>query len=273
MTGTSRAERADLGEPEIVVLADSAAASAAAAERIARALSGAAAARGVAHWVTTGGSTPGAIYRHLAAAPLRDTVPWDRVHLWWGDDRWVPADDVLSNALVCWDVLVRDVPIPAAQVHVMPIGEAIGRGLPPWWAAERYAAELRAVNVPLDGAGFPILDIVLVGIGSDGHVFSIFPGSATWDHAAWVQAVPAPTHIAPRVERLTLHPLVMDAARLLVAVVHGPSKAKILGRIFGPRGDARELPGLLARRPGALWILDEAAAAAVAPDLRAARVE
>jgi len=258
------------GEPELVIVADGETASAVAAERIAAALIEAVTARGVAHWSTTGGSTPGAIYRHLATAPHRDTVPWDRVHLWWGDDRWVPEDSFLSNALACWDLLLRDVPVPSGQVHVMPIGEAMAGGHSPAWVATRYAEELRAAALSLDPAGFPILDIVLVGIGSDGHLFSVFPGSATWDDPAWAQAVPAPTHIAPRVERVTLHPRVLGAARLPMAVAHGAPKAGIIGRVFGPRQDERELPALLVRRPGAVWILDEAAAAEIPAEIRGA---
>lgn len=257
-------------EPEILVLPDAQAAATAAAERIAGALASAVVSRGVAHWSTTGGSTPGPIYRDLAGTPLRETVAWDRVHIWWGDDRWVPPDDPLSNALACWEILLRNVPVPATQVHPFPIGEAMARGLPPSWVAERYAAELRDAMVPLNAAGFPILDIILVGIGSDGHLLSVFPGSATWDDPSWAQAVPAPTHIAPRVARVTLHPRTMDATRLPLVVAHGPSKASIIGRIFGARGDERELPALLARRSGATWILDEAAAAAIPPELRGA---
>lgn len=261
-----------VGEPEIVVVADREAASAVAAGRIAAALADAVAARGVAHWSTTGGSTPGAVYRHLAAAPLRDAVPWDRVHLWWGDDRWVPEGDVLSNALACWDLLLRIVPVPPAQVHPMPIGEAMAGGHPPAWAAERYATELWAAGLPVDGAGFPILDIVLVGIGTDGHLFSVFPGSATWDGPAWAQAVAAPTHIAPHVERVTLHPRILDAARLPLAVAYGSPKAEIIGRIFGPRDDERALPALLTRRTGAVWIVDEAAASRIPAEFRGATV-
>jgi len=255
------------GEPDIVVLADAGAASAAAARRIAAALAEAVTARGVAHWATTGGSTPGAIYRDLAGEPLRDTVPWERVHLWWGDDRWAPPDGPLSNTLAARELLLREVPIPAAQVHVMPIGEAMAAGHSPAWAAARYAEALRTTALPPDPAGFPILDVVLVGIGSDGHLFSVFPGSATWDDPAWAQAVPAPTHVEPQVARVTLHPWILHAARLPIAVAHGAGKAGIVGRIFGERGDPRDLPALLARRPGAVWILDEAAAVILPPHL------
>lgn len=256
-----------MNEPEILIFPNAADTSHAAAVRIAAGLTGAVGARGIAHWITTGGSTPGQIYRHLADQPLRETVPWDRVHLWWSDERWVPPDDILSNALACWDILLRNVPVPADQIHVVPIGDALRAGEGPAWVAARYADELHAAGLDLDDAGFPVLDVALVGVGSDGHVLSVFPGSATWDNPAWVQAVPAPMHIAPHVERVTLHPRLLAAARHPIAVVNGAAKAAILGEVFGSTHDIRRLPAQLARRAGATWLLDEAAAASLPADL------
>ena len=258
------------GEPEILVLPDVESASVVSAVRIAEALIEAIDARGVAHWVTTGGSTPAPIYRELAREPLRDAVRWDRVHVWWTDDRWVPPDDPLSNTIDFGEILLPGLSLPAGQVHVIPIAEALAAGEGPGWAAGRYAAELGAAGLPIDATGFPILDIVLVGIGSDGHLFSVFPGSATWNDSAWVQAVPAPTHIEPHVERITLHPRILEVARLPMAVTHGPSKAELVGRIFGAREDENALPAQLARRTGGVWILDEAAAAQIPGEIRAA---
>src|SRR3990172_11455584 len=183
-------------EPEILVLPTSAEASHVAARRIATALTEAVEARGVAHWVTTGGSTPGNIYRHLADAPLRETVPWDRIHLWWGDDRWAPPEDILSTALACWDLLLRDVPIQPNQIHVMPIGEALAAGDGPETVAARYATTLREAGLEIDAGGFPRLDVALVGVGSDGHLLSVFPGSSHWEDPGWGKAGPAPRHIA-----------------------------------------------------------------------------
>ncbi|MEO7663520.1 MAG: 6-phosphogluconolactonase [Candidatus Limnocylindrales bacterium] len=282
------------GEPAIHILPDPPATSRAAAAIIADALTSAVRERGVAHWSTTGGSTPVGIYRVLADQPFRDEVPWDGVHIWWGDDRFVPRDDPLSNVLACVEILLGGagrgglsgtgasgfaldgstpgVPVPFDQVHAMPIAEAIGRGHPAAWAAARYEAQLRAAALPLDDAGYPILDIVLVGVGSDGHLFSVFPGSATWHDAAWAQAVPAPTHIAPRVARVTLHPRILDAARMPIAVLHGANKAATVASVFGSRADLRELPAGLVRRPGAIWTLDEAAAAGLPPDIRAGAI-
>jgi len=258
------AARTPAGEPKIVVRPDAATATEAAATRIAAAIRASVAARGAAHWATTGGSTPGAIYRHLAAAPLRDTVPWEQVHLWWGDDRWVPPTDPLSNALACWDLLLRGVPVPAGQVHAIPIGAAMAAGESPAWAAVRYSDELHAAGLPRNDQGFPVLDIVFVGIGPDGHVFSVFPGSSTWGDPAWAQAVEAPTHVAPHVARVTLHPRILEAARLPLAVVIGLRKAEIVG----PPADPRELPAVLARRRDAVWFLDEAAASLIPVDVR-----
>ncbi|HEX4898754.1 MAG TPA: 6-phosphogluconolactonase [Candidatus Limnocylindrales bacterium] len=269
--GPTDLRAAGAGEPEILVLPDGEAASAAAAGRIAAALTAAVAARGVAHWATTGGSTPGPIYRVLAGAQMRDAVPWERVHLWWSDDRWAPPDGSLSNARDAHELLLPYVPIRADRVHAIPIGEAMNGGHPAAWAAARYEESLRAAAMPLDGAGFPVLDLALVGIGGDGHLFSVFPGSATWDDPAWAQAVPAPTHIEPHVERVTLHPEILRAARLPIAVAHGAGKAGIIARIFGPRVDAGQLPAQLARRPGALWVLDEAAAVVLPPHVATTR--
>ncbi|TAL05371.1 MAG: 6-phosphogluconolactonase [Chloroflexota bacterium] len=250
-----------MDEPEITIFPAPGDVSHAAAGRIAQGLIDAVTERGVAHWVTTGGSTPGLIYRHLADSPLRETVPWEHVHLWWSDDRWVPPDDVLSNALACWDLLLRDVPVPLDQVHVMPIAEAMATGDPPEVVAARYEVTMRDAGLDLDDAGFPRIDVILVGVGSDGHLFSVFPDSPTWADPSWVQAVAAPTHIAPRVARVTLNPNIVTAARRPLAVVHGAAKASILGELFGPVVDTRRWPAQLMRRAGAAWLLDESAAA------------
>ncbi len=248
-------------EPEIVVLADPEACAAAAAERIAAALSGAVAERGRSHWATTGGSTPAPIYGRLAADPLRGRVPWDLVELWWGDDRFVRFDDPLSNVGVALrDLLGAGVPIPAANLHPFPTDEAIAAGRDAAWCAARGEAMLRADGPPAD-EGWPVFDVVLLGIGPDGHLLSVFPGSDTFDRPAWVLDVAAPTHVEPHVARVTMHPAILDAAREVLVVAHGGSKAPILAEIFGEVREPRRLPAQLPRRAGATWIVAEAAAA------------
>jgi 6-phosphogluconolactonase len=270
-------------EPEIIVLADPDACAASAAQWIAAILVEAAAARGTVHWATTGGSAPAAIYRRLAVAPLRDEVPWDRVQVWWGDDRFVPFDHPLSNVAIAYadlldigatsgesgtgasgvDVLAGrspGAPIPAGNVHPFPIPGAIAAGEGPDWTAERYVEMLRAEGPPTEG-GWPAFDLVFLGIGPDGHCLSVFPDSEAFDSDAIALGIPAPTHVEPHVARVTLNPRIVDTARRLLVVAHGADKADILGAILGGDRDVRRLPAQLARQAGATWILDEAAAA------------
>jgi 6-phosphogluconolactonase len=252
-------------EPHVDVLPDAESAARAAATLLAGALADAARERGRADWATTGGSTVIPIYRHLTQSPLAGLVPWDRVHVWLGDDRCVVRDHPLSNRRPLEEVLLggsgrTGVPLPAANLHPIPMDQAIADGSPET-AAEAYEAELRAAPLRLDaGTGVPALDVVLVGVGPDGHVLSVFPGSPLLDSTAWVSAVPAPEHVEPRVARVSLSPRFLTAARLPIAVVLGEAKAEVVADVLaGPR-DVRRLPAQLARRTGAAWFLDEAAA-------------
>lgn len=279
------------GEPTIRVFDDAAATSRAAAEAIAAALTAAVEERGRADWATTGGSTPLGIYRELADAPLRDAVPWQAVHVWWGDDRFVPRDHPLSNVMPLDQVLVSmaaraglsgtgadavevdlgiepGVPLPVANVHAPPMTGAIGRAAGLGSVAMEYEAELRAAEIDVAESGFPMFDVVLVGIGADGHVQSVFPGSPLFDGSAWVSAVPAPEHIEPHVARITLHPRILEQARLPIVVAHGAGKAAILASVLGPERDERRWPAQVARRAGAIWFLDREAAANLPDTLR-----
>jgi 6-phosphogluconolactonase len=274
------------GEPTVRVSDDPEATSRAAAEAIAGALRDAVEARGRAHWATTGGSTPIGIYRELAVAPLRDEVPWGSVDVWWGDDRFVPRDHPLSNVLPFDEILLSNtaraglsgtgadaaevelgiepgVIMPIENVHAPAMAKAIGNSLGLGSVAMDYEAELRVSGLEIAPNGFPTFDVILVGIGADGHVLSVFPGSPLFDADAWVSSVPAPTHIEPHVPRMTLHPRVLEVARLPIVVAHGAGKAAILASVLGPERDERRWPAQLARRPGALWLLDRAAAASL----------
>lgn len=249
------------GEPSIRVLDNPDATSRAAAAAIAEALRAAVRTRGRADWATTGGSTPIGIYRALIEAPLRDLVPWEAVHTWWGDDRFVPRTDPLSNVLPFDQVLAPG--IPAARAHAHPIGmdAAIANGLGTPWAADQYDAELGRADLEIAESGFPILDIVLVGIGGDGHVLSVFPGSPLLDERDWAVAVPAPTHIEPHVARVSVNPVILAVARLPMLVAHGAGKAGILASVLEGERDVRHWPAQIARQSGATWFLDRAAAA------------
>jgi 6-phosphogluconolactonase len=273
-----------MDEPTIVTLADPEACSLAAAERIVEILDVAIDDRGEAHWATTGGSTPGGIYRHLAESPLRDEIDWRKVRLWWTDDRFVPEDHPLSNVKIALDLLLDagafsgasgsgasgidvrggrspGIPIRARDVHPFPTGAAIGEGRDPDWCAARYVAELRADGPDENDDGIPAFDLVLLGIGPDGHILSVFPGSDAFDRDEWAVGIPAPTHVEPHVARVTLNPSLVRAAHEILVVSHGDSKAEVLRDVLRGPIDPRRLPAQLARRPGATWILDRAAAA------------
>jgi 6-phosphogluconolactonase len=262
-----------VSEPEIVVVADDEVAAEQAAERIAAALVDAVQRRGRADWVTTGGSALVARYRRLATAPLVDTIPWANVHVWWTDDRYVPRDHPLSNVKPFDDVLLGianaeegtfsdrypGVPLPVENIHPFRTGEAIGRGAGAAWCAAALADELSAAGLP-EQEGWPVFDLIVLGVGADGHILSVFPGSAAFDSTALALAIPAPTHIEPHVERVTLNPAVVGVARQVIVVVHGEGKAPVLAEVFGAERDPRRWPAQLARREGAVWILDDAAA-------------
>lgn len=254
-------EAAGAGEPEVVVGADPAAVAQTAATRLVDRVLAAVAARGRADVALTGGSTPRAMYRRLLDPVLSERVPWDRVHLWWGDERFVPRSDPLSNLVAADETLLAPgvIPIPEGHVHPFPTDRAIKAGLGPQWCAAAYATEVVRALPSVDG--WPAFDLVLVGIGGDGHLLSVFPGSAALTSDRVGLAIPAPTHIEPHVQRVTLNPAILGATGQILAMAGGEAKAGVVARILeGPR-DPAALPGVLARRSTAVWLLDVAAAA------------
>ena len=262
--------------PEIVVVPDAATASRRAADVIAGALGDAVSRTGRADWATTGGSTPIGVYNELVARGP-GAVPWHSVHTWWGDERFVPNDHPLSNARPFLDTLVEAgayesvhsdddrgrVRVPVKNVHPFPTGFAIGGGRDAAWCAAQLAQELRTANLE-EADGWPVFDLMFIGVGGDGHILSVFPGSPALESQELVLAIPAPTHIEPHVERVTLNPATVRVTRRVLAVVLGGSKADMVARLFGGPTDPRTLPAQLAIRDGATWILDEAAAAKLA---------
>ncbi len=273
-------DRPQPSRPEVRVLPTSDDVAEAAATEIARVLAAAIAEHGVAHWSTTGGSAAPPIYRLLRVAPLRDSVTWERVHVWWGDDRFVPPDHPQSNVLALEQILLDSggdeagsgatgsdvsgtgagVRIPAANLHPVPVSAAIAHAGGASWAAARYARFLREGGPAPNADGVPVFDLIVLGVGPDGHILSVFPGSAVWNDPALCAAVPAPTHVGPHLERVTMHPRLLAAARRVLVVCTGASKASVLGRAW--TGDnLRELPVRAARAANAIWVLDEAAAA------------
>ena len=175
--------------------------------------------RGWFHWVLSGGSTPEPIYRLLTQPPYRSQIDWSRVHVFWGDERCVPPDHAQSNYRMARETLLSHVSIPDPQIHRI-LGE-----LPPDDAAAAYRATLRTVLGP--DLRF---DLILLGMGADGHTASLFPGSAALDvdDEATVAAY-APDQEIPW--RVTLTFPVLNRARAVFFLVTGKDKAATLARI------------------------------------------
>jgi len=254
----------NVGEPELLVGADADAVAELAADRIVAALVAAVDRRGRADFATTGGSTPVPIYRLLARSPRCDAIPWPQVHVWWGDDRFVVRGDPESNvtsldaALLGGDGSSAGAPLPPANIHPVPVAAALASLHDHFWCAARYADQMAEV-LPIGEGNWPAFDLILVGVGDDGHVLSCFPDSPALRSRAWVMGVPAPTHIGPHLDRVTINPRMLEAAPVLV-VTSGPRKAEALGHVFGEVRDDRRWPVQRTRRNGAVWIVDDAAA-------------
>jgi len=260
-SGTGAFER---GEPEVVVLDDATALAGEAADRIGAGLRAAVAAHAAAHFALTGGSSPIATYRVLAG---RMDIPWPAVHLWWVDDRFVPPDHPESNVAVVHDTLLRadsetvhGAAIPAANVHPFPIVAGLHAGSDAERVADAYAEEILR-HVP-SREGRPAFDVMLLGVGPDGHVMSVFPGSpALAPDAPLALAVPAPREIEPHLPRVTLRASAADDAGMLLVIIPDGAKAAITSRALGGPRDVSVIPAQVARRAGATWMLTREAAA------------
>jgi len=252
-----------MSEPTVRVLNDAAGVAEAAADRVVEAAISAVAARGVFHLCSTGGSTPAALYRALREPSRAARMPWAATQIWFGDDRFVPRADPLSNVfpldaqLLSADTDGTASPLSPNAVHPWPTTAADAQA-----AVGAYLAELHATGVPHTPSGFPIFDLVLIGIGGDGHCLSVFPGSPLALAGAPVAAgVPAPTHIEPHVPRLSFSVGVLASARAVIALAPGAGKADALARIFSNSTAVADAPAKAALLPTATWLLDTASAA------------
>ncbi len=242
--------------PELRVLPGPVEVAAAAAEVLARA--GEAAARGSFALALPGGSTPKALYALLADArrPFAARIPWGRTQVFFGDERHVPPDHPDSNFGMVRQALLAHVPVLAGNVHrirgELPDADA---------AAAAYERELRAaLGEP------PALDLVLLGLGEDGHTASLFPGSPAleererWVAAPWVERLGA--------RRITLTLPALEAARQVLFLVTGAAKSAALRRALREPAGAESVPASRVRpRSGrVLWLADRAAAGSLARD-------
>lgn len=223
------------------------------AERFARLAREAIAARGRFLAVLSGGQTPLKAYKLLGNEPYKTVIPWSGVHLFWGDERYVPADHPESNYGQAADAWLNQVAIPLVNVHTVPTTSQS-----PDAAARTYSRLLKSMA----GAGqdWPTFDLVLLGLGRDGHTASLFPGqSSFWRDP--VVAVRADYAGRPD-ERITLTPAVLNRAREIVFLVSGADKAEAVATARRG-GSVPEMFPASAIRPedgSIIWMMDEAAA-------------
>ncbi|WP_372595293.1 6-phosphogluconolactonase [Actinotalea sp.] len=206
------------------------------------------------HVVLTGGTVGIAVLARVDASPLRDAVDWTGVHLWWGDERFLPTGHPDRNETQARQALLDRLPVPADQVHPMPAADAAPD---PETAATRYAAEL-ATLAP-QGAAVPRFDVVLLGVGPDGHLASLFPGRPALEvtdlMVAGVRDSPKPPPL-----RVTLtYPALAEAAELWL-VAAGESKAEAVARALSGDDRHRTPSAGVRGRDRTRWLIDLAAA-------------
>jgi len=242
---------------------------AAAADLFTSTAADAAAARGVARIAVSGGTTPKAMFVLLAdkSAPYLARVPWDKLKLFWVDERCVPPTDSDSNYRMTSEAMLSKVPLAATQIHRME-GE-----LDPEIAASRYEAALRTA-FHLEGTEFPIFDLILLGMGDDGHTASLFPHTQALhelNHLVVANHVPQKD-----TWRITLTAPVINRGREVAFLIEGAAKADILATVMnGHVSDPESLPSqLIHPESGKLsFLLDAAAASKLSvggdrPDIR-----
>ncbi len=199
----------------------------------------------------SGGSTPKRLYQLLAAAPLRDRFPWNRTHLFWGDERLVPWDHPDSNYGMVHQAMLAHVPIPPGNIHGVPVDGT------PEQAASCYQRTLQDFyGASKFDPGRPLFDVVLLGLGEDGHTASLFPGTDTLNEmTAWTAAV-----IGARSEpRLTLTYPALGSSKAVAFLVAGAGKREMLQRLLA--GD-RSIPAARVSTMGEERVFADAAAAA-----------
>lgn len=235
-------------QPKLIVAVDAEALARAAAERV---MARIAANPGRIAVCLTGGSSPKKLYQLLGSDDWRGAIPWERVHWFIGDERFVPESDPLNNMAVARATFL-DRNAPSGQVHSIPTTADN-----PNRSAEAYARELQAFYGAenLDPAR-PLFDLVLMGVGPDGHTASLFPGfSEIEETERWVVGVPK-ANVAPFVPRVSLTLPALASCREMLFEIAGHDKQAILTRLL----NGETLPALRARSNGeTVWLVDQAA--------------
>jgi 6-phosphogluconolactonase len=220
----------------------------------------------------SGGSTPKRLHEILAAAPFKEQIDWTKLHVFWGDERAVPFEDPRNNAKMAYDTLLNFVPVPPSQIHVMRTDIA------PEQSAAEYEkilhqyfpaapgqdpVQVPAAPAPAGASGTPSatsFDLVLLGLGDDGHTLSLFPGTEiVHEEQAWVKAYFLK---AQDMYRITLTKAIVNRAASVAFLTTGPGKAHALREVLKGPYNPDLYPSQEIKPLGELhWFIDEAAAA------------
>ncbi|HUR16097.1 MAG TPA: 6-phosphogluconolactonase [Candidatus Limnocylindrales bacterium] len=273
-----------VGGAEIFVLRDKEAVARAAADLTIAALDAALQARGAAHWVLTGGSSAVTLYSLLPQDEWRARIEdWSFVHLWWGDERMVPPDHPESNVGLAYRALLAigakaaqssggegtdvgagvtaGLPIHPNNIHAPSVMESLASDDPGSFAAEKYAAAVQQL-APTGLDGNPEFDLIHLGVGPDGHILSVFPGSpALAPDAPLAMPIAAPEHVSPHIPRLTLTPRILAPAQRIIVMATGSAKAGVVAAILGQDRQPGRWPAQAVLLPNATWLIDAEAAA------------
>lgn len=198
----------------------------------------------------SGGETPRLLYKKLASKEYIDKIDWKRIHIFWGDERVVPFEDERNNAKAAFDLLIDHTNIPAKQVHI------IRTDIEPNFAVDEYRKLLHSYFDHTSRS----FDLVLLGMGDDGHTLSLFPDSPIIEeHTHWVNSVFSKKQ---EMNRITLMPLLINRASKIVFMVDGEKKSKVLKEVLEGDYVPKKLPAQIIKPiEGELhWFLDEAAA-------------
>lgn len=204
----------------------------------------------------SGGSTPRQMNALLAAEPFNSKIDWSKVFVFWGDERCVGPEHIESNYRTARETLLAHVPIPDENIHRIQ-GENS-----PERAARTYEEELRAFFTEK----LPRFDLILLGLGDDGHTASLFPGTpGIHENERWAVPVKHDTPPLPLIDRVTLTPPVLNAAANLTFLVSGAAKAERLYQVLHEPYNPQRLPSQVVRPKDGklLWLVDEAAAAKI----------
>ncbi|MFC3198724.1 6-phosphogluconolactonase [Parapedobacter deserti] len=201
----------------------------------------------------TGGSSPLGLYQLLATPPYRERVQWKQVYVFWGDERWVPLDDERSNARMAFETLLEHVPVPEEQIFPM-----WAEGISPDEFAREYEQSLR-LHLHPDGR----FDLILLGMGGDGHTASWFPHTAVLhERNKWVVGY----YLEPQeMHRITLTVPVINRARHIAVIAYGQNKADALYEVLEGQRNVEQYPAqLISPTDGqVVWFVDDAAAAKI----------